>query len=170
MNYSDISKCASDLIKTYETNDPFKLAEYLGIDLKFKQLRNLKGFYTHMLRNKFIVINNKINIVSARTVCAHEIGHDRLHTGLGIKLFQEELCVSLKTSKPEIESNYFAAEYLMPDHKFLELVSYDYTYAQIACILGARTELAIIKAQILNSRGHKLNLPYVPGSNFLRKI
>ena len=170
MNYSDISKCANYLVKTYETNDPFKIAEYLGIDLKYKQLQNLKGFYTHMLRNRFIVINNKINMVSARTVCAHEIGHDRLHRGLGINLFQEELCVSLKTSKPEIESNYLAAEILLPDDKFLELAAYDYTYAQIACTLGAHTELAIIKAQILNSRGHKLNLPYVPGANFLGKI
>jgi Zn-dependent peptidase ImmA (M78 family) len=170
MNYSNISKCANDLVKTYETNDPFKIAQYLGIDLKYKQLQNLKGFYTYILRNKYIVINNSINEVSARTVCAHEIGHDRFHRGLGINMFQEELCVSLKTSTPEIEANYFAAEFLMPDYKFLELADYDYTYAQIACTLGVHTELAMIKAQILNSRGHKLNVPYVPGASFLGKI
>jgi Zn-dependent peptidase ImmA (M78 family) len=170
MDYSKISKCANDLIKTYETNDPFKIAQYLGIDLKYKQLQHLKGFYTYILRNKFIVINNKIDEISSRIVCAHEIGHDRFHRGLGINMFQEERCVSLKTSTPEIQANYFAAEFLMEDDKFLELAAYDYTYIQIARSLGVHTELAMIKAQLLNSKGHKLNVPYVPGANFLRKI
>lgn len=46
----------------------------------------------------------------------------------------------------------------------------NYTYSQIACALGVHTELAMIKAQLLNSRGHKLNIPYIPRSNFLEKI
>ncbi|MGV8983886.1 ImmA/IrrE family metallo-endopeptidase, partial [Clostridium sp.] len=111
-----------------------------------------------------------IDEISARIVCAHEIGHDRFHRGLTINMFQDEACVSLKTSTPEIQANYFAAELLMPDDKFLELVEQDYTYAQIACTLGVHTELALIKAQLLNSKGHNLNVPYVPGANFLGKI
>jgi len=85
-------------------------------------------------------------------------------------MFQDEMCVSLKTSMPEIQANYFAAELLIPDDKFLELVAEEYTYSQLACTLGVNTELAIIKAQLLNSRGHNLNVPYVPGANFLGKI
>ena len=170
MNCSNISKCANNLVKTYETNNPFKIAQYLGIDLKYKQLQHLKGFYTDILRNRYIVINNNIDEISARIVCAHELGHDRFHRGLGINMFQDEMCVSLKTSTPEIQANYFAAELIIPDEKFLDLVAEDYTYAQIACTLGVHTELAMIKAQLLNSRGHKLNVPYVPGANFLRKI
>ncbi|MBU3145627.1 ImmA/IrrE family metallo-endopeptidase [Clostridium sp. CF012] len=170
MNCSKISKCANNLIKTYETNDPFKIAEYLGINLKYEELHRLKGFYTYILKNRYIVINNSIDEISARIICAHEIGHDRFHRGLTINMFQDEMCVPLKTSIPEIQANYFAAELLMSDDKFLELVAQDYTYSQIACTLGVHTELAIIKAQLLNSRGHDLNVPYEPGANFLGKI
>jgi Zn-dependent peptidase ImmA (M78 family) len=170
MNCSKILTCANNLIRIYETRDPFKIAEYLGIDLKYKKMQNLKGFYTYILRNRYIIINDKIDEVSAKIVCAHEIGHDRFHRGLGINMFQDEMCVSLKTSTPEIESNYFAAEFLISDDNFLELAAEDYTYSQIACTLGVHTELAMIKAQLLNNRGHKLNVPYIPNSNFLGKI
>ncbi|KZL93940.1 ImmA/IrrE family metallo-endopeptidase [Clostridium magnum] len=170
MNCSNISKCANNLIKTYETNNPFKVAEYLGIDLRYKKLQNLKGFYTYILRNRYIVINDNIDEISARVVCAHEIGHDRFHRGLGINMFQDKLCVSLKTSTPEIQANYFAAEFLISDNNFFELASEKCTYDQIASLLGVHTELAMIKAQILNSRGYKLNVPFVPQANFLGKI
>jgi Zn-dependent peptidase ImmA (M78 family) len=169
MNCSNISKCANKLIKTYETNDPFKVAEYLGIDLKYKEVQHLKGFYTYILRNRYIVINDSIDEISAKIVCAHEIGHDRFHRGLGINMFRDEMCVSLKTSIAEMQANYFAAEFLISDNSFLDKVAENYTYAQIACTLGVHTELVMVKAQLLNSRGHKLNVPYVPKSNFLGK-
>ena len=106
MNCSNISKCANNLVKTYETNNPFKIAEYLGIDLKYVNLQHLKGFYTYILKNRYIVINSNIDEISARIVCAHELGHDCFHRGHSIKMFQDEMCVSLKTSIPEIEANY----------------------------------------------------------------
>jgi Zn-dependent peptidase ImmA (M78 family) len=170
MNCSNISKCANNLIKTYETNDPFKIAEYLGINLKYEKLQRLKGFYTYILRNRYIVINNNIDDISAKLVCAHEIGHDRFHRGLGINMFQDKLCVSLKTSIPEMEANFFAAEILVPDNNFLDLVAENFTYKQIACTLGVKTELLIVKAQLLNSKGYNLNIPYIPQANFLGKI
>lgn len=170
MNCSKIAKCANNLVKTYETRDPFKIANYLGIDLKYKTLQNLKGFYTYILRNRYIVISDNLDKVSAKIVCAHEIGHDRFHRGLGINMFQDELCVSLKTTTPEIEANYFAAEFLISDTDMLELSTDSFTYNQIASTLGVHTELAMIKAQLLNSKGHKLNIPYVPKANFLGKI
>ena len=170
MNYLNISKCANKLTKTYETNDPFKISEYLGIDLRYKEIKQLKGFYTHILRNRYIVISDKIDEISARTVCAHEIGHDRFHRGLGTNMFQDELCVSLKASTPEIEANCFAAEFLIPDNIFFDLANEKYTYEQIASVLGVNIELAMIKAQLLNSRGYKLNIPYIPPANFLGKV
>ncbi|NMM65823.1 hypothetical protein HBE96_24915 [Clostridium sp. P21] len=46
----------------------------------------------------------------------------------------------------------------------------NYLLANIATILVAHTELAMIKAQILNNRGYKLNVLYVPQANFLEKV
>ena len=80
------------------------------------------------------------------------------------------MCVSLKTSTPEIEANYFAAELLISGKRFLELSFDNFTYYQIASDLGVHSELAMINAQMLNSRGHNLNIPYMPHSNFLGKI
>ncbi len=170
MNCSKIYKCADKLIKTFETRDPFKIAKHIGIDLKYMKLRNIKGLYTYILRNRYIVINDSIDEISARIVCAHEIGHDRFHRGLGIKTFQDEMCIPVKTANPEIEANYFAAEFLISDADLLDLLNKDYTYSQIASELEVHTELAVIKAQILNSKGHKLSIPYIPAANFLGKI
>ncbi|GAA0182133.1 ImmA/IrrE family metallo-endopeptidase [Clostridium sediminicola] len=170
MNCSNISKCTIKLARTYETRDPFKIAEYIGINLQYNKMQNIKGFYTKILKNRYIVINNNIDKISAKIVCTHEIGHDRFHRNLGIKTFQDEMCVSLKTSTPEIEANYFTAEFLITDNDFLELATNGYTYSQIACILNVHTELAMIKAQLLNSRGYNFKIPYIPRANFLGKV
>lgn len=55
-------------------------------------------------------------------------------------MFQDKLCVSLKTSTPEIQANFFAAEILIPDDNFVELVSQNFTYSQIACALNVKAE------------------------------
>ncbi|WP_204597789.1 ImmA/IrrE family metallo-endopeptidase [Clostridium pascui] len=62
-----------------------------------------------------------IDEISVKIVCVHEISHDRFHRGLGINMFQDEMCVLLKSSTPEIQANYFATEFLIPDNKFGEL-------------------------------------------------
>lgn len=76
----------------------------------------------------------------------------------------------MKTSTHKIQSNYFAAEFLIPDNNFFELAVEKYTYDHLASVLGVYIKLAMIKAQILNNRGYKLNGPYIPQSNFLGKI
>lgn len=77
---------------------------------------------------------------------------------------------SLKASTPEIEEIYFIAEFLIPNYNFLELAAEDHPYPQVACTLGLHTKLAMVKAQLLNTRDYKLNIPYVPSSYFLGKI
>jgi|GEM_PF-4204838 len=78
-------------------------------------------------------------------------------------MFQYEMCVSLKTSTPEIEANYFATEFLIYDDNFLSLAYENCTYKQIAYTLGVHTKLAMIKAQLLTIRGN-INVLYIPNS------
>lgn len=167
MGCSHISKCVTELINKYKTNDPFKIAEYLGIEIHYKKLNSLKGFYTYMLRNKYIVINDELDNVSAKIVCAHEIGHDRFHRGLGTNMFRDEMCISYKTSTQEIEANRFAAELLISDYDFLRLASNDYTCNEMALELSVHSELIMIKAQILNSKGNNFNIPCLKTANYL---
>lgn len=167
MKYELIYRNALTLIKKYKTSNPFELAKQLNIDVVYKETNSLKGFYVNILRNKYIVLSNKLSEEEAKIICAHELGHYILHRYLGIKMFQDYHCISMLKSIPEIEANYFAAELLIEDEDIIELLSYGYTYKQIAAELQVHTELVIIKGKLLNKRGYALKVPYIAKVNYL---
>lgn len=71
------------LIKRFKTNDPFELAGYLNINVWFRDLgKSTRGLYVRKLRRRYIVIHEGLDDQWKRFVCAHELGHDRLHPGL----------------------------------------------------------------------------------------
>ena len=67
------------LQKKLHTKDPFEAAKNLGIHVLYRNLNNLKGFYTLRCRERYIVINEALPQNEQKIVCAHELGHDRLH-------------------------------------------------------------------------------------------
>lgn len=76
----DIQRRVHNLIKKYDTNDPYQLAQALGVNVIVKEMPNkLRGCCLYMLKNKFIGINSKLSAAGALIVLAHEIGHIRLH-------------------------------------------------------------------------------------------
>ncbi|MBO8164665.1 MAG: ImmA/IrrE family metallo-endopeptidase [Brevibacillus sp.] len=71
------------LIRRYKTNCPFELASSLNITVWFCDLgKNTRGLYMRKLRRRYIVIHEDLDDQWKRFVCAHELGHDRLHPGL----------------------------------------------------------------------------------------
>lgn len=168
MIYELIHKSAINLKKKYKTSNPLNLAKELNIDVVYKKTNTLKGCYVNILRNKYIVLSNKLSEEEAKIICAHELGHYILHRYLGIKIFQDYHCISRLKSIPEIEANYFAAELLIEDEDMTELLSYGHTYQQIAAEIGVHRELVIIKGILLNKRGYELNVPYMSTWNYLR--
>ena len=56
---SNIKKIVSNLIKKYNTNDPYILANYLDIEVIEHDLASAYGMYKLVKRNKFIFLNNK---------------------------------------------------------------------------------------------------------------
>lgn len=71
------------LIRKYKTNCPFQLAERLNISVWFCDLGDqTRGIYYRKLRRRFIAIHEGLDDPWKRFVCAHELGHDRLHPGL----------------------------------------------------------------------------------------
>lgn len=71
------------LVQKFETNDPFIIAKGLNIMVRYADLdETTRGFYVRMIRRRFIVINKNIDEIWQRFVCAHELGHDRLHPGI----------------------------------------------------------------------------------------
>ena len=81
MNAEQLSKVGSDLVRRCGTRDPFRIANALGINVMddCENLGSLKGMYCIVKRNRFIFLNKDLSPQMKRIVCAHEIGHDRLH-------------------------------------------------------------------------------------------
>jgi Zn-dependent peptidase ImmA (M78 family) len=70
------------LTRKHQTNDPFIIARNINIHIRFTELDDgTRGFYYKKLRRRFIVIHEGLDEYWQRFVCAHELGHDRLHPG-----------------------------------------------------------------------------------------
>lgn len=98
----------------FGTNDPYLIAEYLGIHVMQTPLGNISGMYKYIERSKWIFINNENgNETNNKIVMAHELGHALMH-------WKENCCFMshhtlLLTSKIERHANLFAAILLITD-------------------------------------------------------
>ncbi len=75
----------NQLVSTYNTANPFEIADYLGIEYDFKALpNNLKGLLVSSEKDTpLILINEDIQDVSFKyNVMAHELKHAIDHYGL----------------------------------------------------------------------------------------
>ena len=111
MNAEQLSKVGSDLVRRCGTRDPFQIANALGINVMddCENLGSLKGMYCIVKRNRFIFLNKDLSPQMKRIVCAHEIGHDRLHRALAKKHGLQEFVLYDMATKPEYEANIVAA-------------------------------------------------------------
>lgn len=95
------------LTRKHKTRCPFELASALGIHIRYADLgKSTKGLYYRKLRRRFIVIHNDLSPEWQRFVCAHELGHDRLHKGIN-RFFLEEHSY-FAPGKLERQANRFA--------------------------------------------------------------
>ena len=156
-------------IKKYRTRDPFTIAQESGITLiQDPTLDVMKGIYTIIRRNRFIIINSNLSECMKKIVCAHELGHDALHQDFARKRALQEFMHYDMKSKPEYEANMYAAELLFGDDEIMELVREGRDMQQIAGILRTDINLIALKAENMNHRGYNLNFGIESRSNFLR--
>jgi Zn-dependent peptidase ImmA (M78 family) len=107
-----MDKLIQTLIRKYNTNCPFTIAEHLNIHIRFIDLgEHTRGIYYSKLRRRFIVINSRLNPQWQRFICAHELAHDRLHRGLN-RFFLDEYSL-LNTNKYERQANEFAIRLIL---------------------------------------------------------
>ena len=94
-------------MKRYETNDPFKIAKLMNIQVIFMEFKAWMGLYTEINGVKTIYINNTLSEILQKMVCGHELGH-------GQQVFKEAVFMKehylFGTNKLENEANQFAAE------------------------------------------------------------
>lgn len=99
---SDVKKTVLKLMKKYQTNDPFKIANYKNIILMYEKLGNTYGYYNCYKRIKIIHINEKLDELTQRFVCAHELGHAILHPDSNTPFLRKNTFFSI--DKIEVEN------------------------------------------------------------------
>lgn len=166
MNIDGIIELAEKIRRAYGGRDIFETAENSGVNVWFRPLGGLKGFYICENGSRYIVVNDGLESVMKQTVCAHELGHDMLHrelSGGGIR----EGTLFLDSNKTEREANLFAAELLIPDRMILSELQYTNSPEAAAYELGVPAELLEYKLEILAHKGYEVNFSAVE-SDFLR--
>lgn len=111
LRVKNMDELINKLVKKYKTNSPFEIARALGIHIRFLNLgKGTKGLYYRKLRRRFIVIHNDLPVEWQRFVCAHELGHDRMHKGINRFFLEQNSYFS--PGKLERQANLFAVKLL----------------------------------------------------------
>lgn len=118
----DIKGKAESLIRMYHTNDPFYIAENLGIHIIYSDLGHTWGCCYTYRRIKFIHISTHVSEVNQKYTCAHELGHAVLHKGISTPYLKSHTLFSI--DKIERQANTFAVEILLPDYLIKKYPSY----------------------------------------------
>ena len=83
MRKQEIVDFALGLKRTYNTDDPFKIADLFGIRVIMNSGYQSRNFKAQAIKFKgyapYIVINEKYTESSKKVLCAHELGHIFLH-------------------------------------------------------------------------------------------
>ena len=152
----------------FQTRNPMKIASGLGVHVDFNYgFDSLKGMYLAIKRSRFIVLNGNLSDRDLRTVCAHELGHDRFHQELAKSSFLQEFMLYDMKQRPEYEANIFAADLLIDDDDVVSMAQSGYDVYQIAGELDADVNLVLIKIDGLKRRGYDVIAPFLPQSDFL---
>jgi Zn-dependent peptidase ImmA (M78 family) len=166
-----IADKVEQLVKKYDTRNPFEIAESLNIAVRYIDLGyELKAYYVCQSRIKNIVLNNKVNERALRLLAAHELGHAILHKEIAaLKGFQEIELFDV-ASRTEYEANIFAAELLIDDDEVLGLLNDpDSSFFGVASTLGVPAALLDFKFRLLKSKGYRIEPIYLANADFLKK-
>lgn len=109
----DTKKIAVSLIRKFNTNNPFAIADHLGITILYSDMKNVLGFFSQYKRSKFIHLSSYIPEHLESFVCAHELGHAICHPHINTPFLKQHTLFC--TDKIESEANAFAVELLLPD-------------------------------------------------------
>ena len=157
--YETIAAKAQELMRKFDTRDPFALAKALNIEiLRTDEWTKLKGMYFCMKRRRFICLNSNLDEHMMKIVCAHEIGHDQLHRQLAKEKALQEFMLYDMSSRPEYEANIFASSLLLDEDTLLKMIYENhYDAQQIACAMNTDINLVALKAAGLIHKGYDLH-------------
>ena len=166
-----IYRKAIGIVKQCGTRNTEKIAQELGIYLHYNdEFTELLGMYVYHCKERHIILNSHMEDMVTKMVCGHEIGHDSLHRDMARKSCMQEFVLFDMRNSMEYEANAFASHLLVDDDELIGLLEQGYDVVQAASSMGTNVNLMLIKLNELNRMGWHLNLPYVPRSDFLKRI
>ena len=74
-----IKRRVSQLVRKYQTRDPFEMIKGMNVILVHYPLEGVRGFYQYFQRNNIIYLDERLSEAEQRFVLAHELGHMFLH-------------------------------------------------------------------------------------------
>ena len=166
MYTNDIHRLVDELKEKFHTDNPFEIADISGITIIYKPFKKLKGMYLVSGRCAFIYLCDNLDEFMSNIIVFHELGHHFLHKHLAVSSFQECSLYDMK-SKPEMEANIFAANYMISDQDVFSYAQKGFTTEQTAHSLCVPHEMLLIKLKDMDSRGYNLKLDYIPRADFL---
>ena len=169
MTARQLSEVGERLVRRCGTRDPFEIARQLGVEVLFcPDFGSIKGMYCVVKRTRFIFLNRDLTPQMQRIVCAHELGHDKLHRALAKNGALQEFMLYDMTTKPEYEANIVAAEILLDTDEVLDYVyNFGYTSEQIAKAMSTDINLVALKVAHLAETNRGLR-PVEHRSDFLK--
>jgi Zn-dependent peptidase ImmA (M78 family) len=138
-----IKKVVRQIIKKHKSNDPFQIAKEKNIIVLFEELGSTLGFYSSYKRIQFIHLNNQLDEMMQRFVCAHELGHAVLHPKSNTPFLRTNTLFSVE--KLELEANTFAVELLLTDEVVAQYQNTDLTIYDVAKIYSIPKQLVYLK-------------------------
>ena len=142
----DIPKKATNLVRKYQTQNPFKIIENLNTILVYRPLEGVNGFYQYFQRNNIIYIDERLPEHQQRFVCAHELGHMLFHKKSNAIFLDSRM--HFNTCKHELEANRFAVNLLISDNDINEHL--DFTTEQFSRIFGYGKKLIELRLKDFN--------------------
>ena len=131
-----IKRRVSQLVRKYQTRDPFEMIKGMNVILVHYPLEGVRGFYQYFQRNNIIYLDERLTETEQRFVLAHELGHMFLHKRANA-IFMDTR-TQFNTDKFEKEADTFAMELLVPDAAIIEHP--DLTIGQLARMTGYSEE------------------------------
>lgn len=129
---TDAKKAAVELSAMYHTNDPFEIAEQLGVYTQVGPLGKIFGCCLTIAGQRFIYINSDLDKPTQKMVAAHELGHAVMHRE--DYFFFNWMSDTAYRNRAEIEAHTFAAELLVPDSVVLDHPGF--TINQLSALTG----------------------------------
>lgn len=161
---------ATEMVKQTGTRNPMKIASEIGVMLRYsEELDKLLGLYTYRWKHRIILLNDKMEEIMARMVCAHELGHDALHRDIAKGDGLKEFVLFNMKDTTEYEANAFATHLIIDDDDIYSMSKDKYDVVQIAKMLNVNINLVLIKLQELNKLGYDFRVLCEADSFFFRK-